>query len=81
MKNEKEKQLSVLYDLLIQELTARVVSGEASSGDLSVIVKFLKDNGIDAHLHDEAPIMNLAKVLPFVEDEDKPKDKPKEKAQ
>ena len=75
MKNEKEKQLSVLYDLLIQELTARVVSGEASSGDLSVIVKFLKDNGIDAHIHEESPIINLAKVLPFVENEDKPEEK------
>ena len=74
MPDPKQKKLSNLHDLLIEELIARIVSGDATSGDLSVAVKFLKDNGIGANLHAEAPIMNLAKVLPFVEDTDKPKE-------
>ena len=60
-----EKLLSQLHGLMTEELINRIVSGEATSADLSVAVKFLKDNGIDVGERTESPIQNLAKIVPF----------------
>ena len=41
-----EKQLmDTLHDAVTKELLMRVQSGEATASELSVAVKFLKDNG------------------------------------
>jgi len=34
-------------------------------------IRFLKDNGIDAHIQQGSPLENLAKILPF-QDPDAP---------
>jgi hypothetical protein len=60
-----KKELGKLHEALSELLFARVISGEASSGELAVCRQFLKDNGIDANINQSAPLMNLAKVLPF----------------
>ena len=67
MKNEKvEKLLGNLHELMAEELINRIVSGEATPADLSVAVKFLKDNHIDVSADaKEHPIAKLPKVLPF----------------
>tara|TARA_Y100001938_G_scaffold131221_1_gene188097 strand:+ start:401 stop:619 length:219 start_codon:yes stop_codon:yes gene_type:complete len=60
-----KKELGKLHEALSSILLDRIMSGEAGSGDLSVARQFLKDNGIDANVHQSEPLMNLAKVLPF----------------
>ena len=65
-----EKLLSQLHGLMAEELINRIVSGEATSAALSVAVKFLKDNNIDVGEKTESPIHNLAKVVPFTQDEE-----------
>jgi len=57
--------LNKLHDLLAQELTEKILSGEASSAELSVARQFLKDNGIDGTIEQSDPLANLAKILPF----------------
>tara|TARA_R100001015_G_C4623218_1_gene180919 strand:- start:1598 stop:1810 length:213 start_codon:yes stop_codon:yes gene_type:complete len=57
--------LNKLHDLLAQELTDKILSGEASSAELSVARQFLKDNGIDGTIEQSDPLANLAKILPF----------------
>ena len=61
-------KLDLLHECVAEELLARVKSGEATSAELSVAVKFLKDNGAS---HDvitaESPMANLLKELPFEE--------------
>ena len=64
-----EKLLSQLHGLMTEELINRIVSGEATSADLSVAVKFLKDNGIDVGERTESPMHNLAKIVPFTSGE------------
>jgi|TARA_R100000951_G_C2626485_1_gene176171 hypothetical protein len=58
--------LDSLHDSVAKELLARVRSGEATSAELSVATKFLKDNGA---VHDvvttESPMGNLLEALPF----------------
>lgn len=61
-------KLEELHDSVAEELLVRVQSGEATSAELSVAVKFLKDNGAS---HDvitvDSPLENLLKELPFEE--------------
>ena len=56
--------LALLHEELAQDLLRRVKSGEASASELSVAVKFLKDNGIEARAVDNSPLANLAKTVP-----------------
>lgn len=62
----KEK-LGKLHEAVATELLDRVQGGEATPADLSVAVKFLKDNGVDAVVRENGPIFNLAMALPFQE--------------
>ena len=62
-----EKQLiDSLHEAVTQQLLLRVRSGEATASELSVAVKFLKDNGasLDAIMA-ESPMANLLNDLPF----------------
>lgn len=63
-----KETMNQLHDLLAQELTNKIISGEASSAELSVARQFLKDNGIDGTIEQSDPLANLAKILPFSDD-------------
>lgn len=61
-------KLEQLHEVVTEELLARVRSGEATSAELSVAVKFLKDNGASNDvITAESPMANLLKELPFEE--------------
>ena len=62
-----EKQLiDSLHEAVTQELLLRVRSGEATASELSVAVKFLKDNGASLDvIMAESPLANLLESLPF----------------
>jgi len=62
-----EKELmDTLHDAVTKELLMRVQGGEATASELSVAVKFLKDNGASLDvITAESPMANLLKDLPF----------------
>ena len=61
-------KLEELHEVVTEELLARVRSGEATSAELSVAVKFLKDNGAGNDIITaESPMANLLKELPVEE--------------
>jgi len=60
-----EELLEKLHQLTAEELINRIVSGEATAGELGVAVRFLKDNGIDVSEKAESPLYELAHVVPF----------------
>ena len=62
----KKELIDNLHDAVTQDLLLRVRSGEATASELSVAVKFLKDNGasLDAIMA-ESPMANLLNDLPF----------------
>jgi|TARA_R100000655_G_scaffold94765_1_gene136319 hypothetical protein len=60
--------LNNLHNLLAQELTEKIQSGQATSAELNVARQFLKDNGIDGTVEQSDPLANLAKILPFTEE-------------
>jgi hypothetical protein len=62
----KKELIDNLHDAVTQDLLLRVRSGEATASELSVAVKFLKDNGasLDAIMA-ESPMDNLLRDLPF----------------
>jgi hypothetical protein len=62
----EKQQMDTLHEAVTQELLLRVRSGEATASELSVAVKFLKDNGasLDAIMA-ESPMANLLNDLPF----------------
>ncbi len=67
---KKNKELKKLHSALCTELLKRVVGGKATSMDLSVAAKFLKDNGMDTNvmttsLPDVALPMDILNNLPF----------------
>ena len=68
--NAVSKTLNMLHEAVAQELLDRVRSGEAKPADLSVAVKFLKDNGIEAIPTDGSLLKALFEDLPFDEDEE-----------
>ena len=60
--------LETLHDHVAQELLARVQTGEATSAELSVAVKFLKDNNANLDvITAESPMASLLTELPFEE--------------
>ncbi len=60
--------LNELHEGVTKELLTRVRSGEATSAELSVAVKFLKDNGASSDVvMADSPMANLLEALPFEE--------------
>jgi hypothetical protein len=60
--------LDTLHDSVAKELLARVKSGEATSAELAVATKFLKDNGATYEVVTaESPMASLLAELPFEE--------------
>ena len=58
--------MDTLHEVVTKELLARVQSGEASASELSVAVKFLKDNGASLDvITAESPMASLLEGLPF----------------
>ena len=58
--------MDTLHEQVTKELLSRVVSGEATASELSVAVKFLKDNGASLDvITAESPMANLLESLPF----------------
>ena len=70
MAKTKEEKLSNLFDLVCDDLTGRINSGEATSTDLNVARQMLKDNGITAAPRETSPLANLANSLPFPSSEE-----------
>ena len=62
---ERETLLSKLFDEAVNDLTARVKSGEATSGDYKNVIQLLKDNNITCELKKGSPFERLTEVLPF----------------
>jgi len=60
--------LSELHEGVTKELLLRVKSGTATPAELSVAVKFLKDNGASNDIVTaESPMASLLTALPFEE--------------
>lgn len=60
------EQLDLLHAAVANELLDRVKSGEATASELSVAVKFLKDNNANLDVVTaESPLGNLLESLPF----------------
>lgn len=70
MAKTKEEKLSNLFDLVCDDLTGRISSGEATSTDLNVARQMLKDNSITATPAEASPLQGLANALPFPSSED-----------
>ena len=59
-------QPEILHAAVAKELLDRVKSGEATASELSVAVKFLKDNNANLDvITAESPLGNLLESLPF----------------
>ena len=65
MSKAPQDTLENLHSQVAQELLQRIISGEASSADMSNAIKFLKDNGIEGLPMQDSPLGNLVNVLPF----------------
>jgi hypothetical protein len=58
--------IDLLHTAVASDLLARVQSGQATSQELSVAVKFLKDNGANLDvITAENPMADLLHALPF----------------
>ena len=67
---ERDKKLNSLFDLVCDDLTGRINSGEATSADLNIARQMLKDNGITAVPAKASPLESLTNALPFPSSED-----------
>jgi hypothetical protein len=58
-------ELNSLHAIVAKELIKRMKSGEATASELSVAIKFLKDNGVEQAALPGSPIASLVDSLPF----------------
>tara|TARA_Y100000114_G_C11548370_1_gene225998 strand:+ start:90 stop:308 length:219 start_codon:yes stop_codon:yes gene_type:complete len=65
------EKLTELHTLIIDDLLAKIRSGDAKSSDLEVARKLLKDNNIDALPVDNSPLRSLMDELPFNDEKEK----------
>ena len=70
MSRATESQLSELHSLLARTMKEELKKKEVSASMLSVIVKFLKDNGIEALPENSEELQRLVSNLPDLEDID-----------
>ncbi len=68
--NELEQVLSNIHTQLGKTLLEKIMSGDATSGDLNVARQFLKDNGIDMVAKRDKNLKKLADILPFQDPEE-----------
>lgn len=61
---ESEEVMAALHKAVAQELYQRVTNGEASAAELSVAVKFLKDNHVDMMPKADSDIAALFEAIP-----------------
>ena len=62
--------LDELHDTVAKDLLDRIKSGEASASELSVAVKFLKDNNATLDvITANSPMSDLLDALPFESEE------------
>ena len=64
-------KLHFLQDLLIDEFTTRIRSGDATPSDLNAARQLLKDNGIHCAVEKDNPLEGLVESLPFLDNNDK----------
>lgn len=57
--------LDALHSAVAHQLLEKIQTGEATAAEISVAVKFLKDNHIEALAVPDSPISNLLEALPF----------------
>ena len=60
--------LSELHEVLAKELLVRLRCGDATSAEMSVAVKLLKNNDVSVVLEESKPMLNLVEALPFTEE-------------
>lgn len=66
-----QNTMSLIHQLVAEELTKRIKSGEATTADLNAAIKFLKDNNINAVPEENTSLINLSTSFPtFDEDEE-----------
>jgi len=66
---KREDLLAALHTAVAEDLHRRITDGEASAAELSVAVKFLKDNHIDSVPTDDNAIGALLDGMPNFEDD------------
>ena len=65
----KKHTLEQIHAALAEELLRKISDGSATSSELNVARQFLKDNSIDCVVEASVPMLNLAKIMPFDEEE------------
>lgn len=55
MSNDLEKLLSTMHGKLAEDMLARLEGGEATAAEWTAIIRFLKDNGVDAIANPQTP--------------------------
>jgi len=66
----KEELLGALHEAVASDLLRRVQTGEASASEMSVVIKFLKDNGIEALATENNALGKLAEEMPEFDNEE-----------
>ncbi len=64
-KDTVEQITEKLHFGLAEDLLQRIQTGQATAAELNVARQFLKDNGIDSVSFASSPLVKLAEVLPF----------------
>lgn len=63
-----EKKLDILQELLVDELIAKIQSGEAKASELNVARQLLKDQGYE-FINTKSPLVDVMDSLPFEQKE------------
>ncbi|RTL89222.1 hypothetical protein EJV44_22425 [Ancylobacter aquaticus] len=71
MSKADNETLDALHSAVAEVLAKRLRGDEVTAADISVAVKFLKDNGITASVTSPA-VQNVLHNLPFTGEEDEP---------
>jgi hypothetical protein len=64
-----KQTLEQIHSALAEALLQKIKDGSASSSELNVARQFLKDNSIDCVVDASVPMLNLANIMPFDEEE------------
>lgn len=77
-KDNRKAALEALFDQVIEQLTAKIASGEATAADIQAARQLLRDNGIDINKNaPPAGVKRLIDALPELDPEDLPAPYPK----
>lgn len=70
MSKADNNAMNELHALVAEKLKDKILSGNCTAAEMANAIRFLKDNGVEADISNNAPLQSLAHQFPDFDQDD-----------